>query len=154
MFVPLGNGNFTEIDDEDFHFVFGKEFHLLKGHNTNYAQGAKADGGFLLHRILMGVIDKPELEIDHIDHDGLNNKRMNLRLATKAQNTQHARKRGKYKGVTFNQLEQKYKARIQVKGRRYTIGTFETAEDAAHAYDAKAKQLHGRFAKLNFPEEI
>ena len=105
-----------------------------------------------MHKIILG--DKEGLEIDHKDGNGLNNRKDNIRWATKAQNQANSAARsGRYKGVSPPQHRRKrWKAEIRCKGIRYDLGCFDTEEDAARAYDAKAKELHGEFARLNFPE--
>ena len=93
--------------------------------------------------------------VDHINHDPLDNHRHNLRLATRSQNAAnvgpYANNTSGYKGVDFNQG--KWRARITQHGKRHFLGTFDTAEEAARAYDSKALELFGEFASLNFPEE-
>lgn len=147
--IPLTKGKVALVGEADYYKIMFINFHCLPAKHTTYAITGR---GRLLHRIIMGIEDRPEIEIDHVDGDGLNNVRTNLRLATKTQNQHNAKARGDYRGVTFNKREQKFKARIQCGLTRLTVGTFDTAEEAAKAYDKRAKQLHGAFARLNFPE--
>jgi len=97
------------------------------------------------------------LVVDHIDRDGLNNRKSNLRLCTNAENIRNAGKRGKgfskYKGVSRHTRGKKWTAVIQLNKKTYFLGYFENEIDAARAYDKKAKELHGQFACLNFPPE-
>ena len=112
-----------------------------------------------MHRVvLQRVVGRPLTRddiVDHINHNGLDNRRPNLRLATRSQNAAnlgpYANNTSGYKGVDFNRG--KWRARIREGGVRYFLGYFETAEDAARAYDTKAHELFGEFASLNFPEE-
>jgi hypothetical protein len=95
------------------------------------------------------------LVCDHIDHNGLNNTKRNLRLCTKQQNAinQRPRKDGssKYKGVCWHKRNKKWQARIHHSGRYYHLGTFKSQRAAALAYDSAARKYHGDFACLNFP---
>lgn len=107
-----------------------------------------------MHKLILG--DGPEgHEIDHRDRNGLNNQRSNLRWATKAQQrcNQALRRDSKtgFKGV--NLVRGKYwSATIRANNTTFYLGYFATAEDAARAYDAKARELHGDFAYVNFPD--
>ncbi|APM39404.1 HNH endonuclease [Clostridium kluyveri] len=96
---------------------------------------------------------KPKQIIDHIDGNGLNNCKSNLRIVTSQQNSFNRRykvlKTSKYKGVYWNSQFKRWKARIQVDGKRILIGTFENEEDAARAYSEKALFYFKEFAKLN-----
>jgi hypothetical protein len=92
---------------------------------------------------------------DHINHNGLDNRKVNLRLATRYQNAWNRRKpnvnsRSKYKGVSWNEREKRWHARIQVNGRSRFLGTFKDELEAAKTYDAAARKYHGAFAALNF----
>jgi hypothetical protein len=117
-----------------------------------YVQATDYRGGkgkkVYLHRLVMDA--KPGQVIDHIDGNTLDNRRRNLRVATRSQNAQNRRAVGRsgYLGVEVH--EGGFVARTQHKGVRHYIGLFKTAEDAARAYDKKALELHGDGARLNF----
>lgn len=107
-----------------------------------------------LHQLIMNCKGKI---VDHINGNPLDNRRINLRVTSASGNNKNARKRrnavSKYKGVHFCKRGQKCKAQIQNNGVKYSLGSYVNEIDAARAYDAKAKELFGEFAKLNFPEE-
>jgi hypothetical protein len=105
-----------------------------------------------LHRWLLGITD--ERDGDHKDGDGLNNRRSNLRAATESQNMANravqSNSASGYKGVI--RWRGRWQATVRFANRVERIGTFDTAEEAARAYDARAVELHGEFARLNFPD--
>ncbi len=107
-----------------------------------------------MHRVIMAAPE--DLFVDHIDHNGLNNCKSNLRLCTPAQNSFNKPSingASKYKGIKRDRYEKKWTARVHSNNNTYHIGTFDTEIDAARAYDKKAAELHGQFACLNFPAE-
>lgn len=108
-----------------------------------------------MHRVIMGLAPGDGRQVDHIDRNGLNNRRSNLRFATPSQNMYNASSPGNstgFRGVEKVRGASRFNARIRVDGERFHLGSFPTAEDAARAYDAKAAEAHGEFAVLNFPE--
>ncbi len=98
----------------------------------------------------------PYLVCDHINHDGLDNRKTNLRNCTLKQNNANTRPTkgasSKYKGVTFAKREKKWVVYIKKDGRQTFLGCFDDEVEAAKAYDAAAAKLYGEFAYLNFPD--
>lgn len=109
-------------------------------------------GHSTLHRCIFGF---PEaFQIDHIDGNTLNNRRINLRPTTQQENCMNRRKRSdslssSYKGVSFCNRRKKWQSQIMKKGVHYHMGFFNDEIEAARAYNIKALELHGEFAKLN-----
>ncbi len=113
---------------------------------------------YFMHRMILGLAPEDRRMADHIDGDGLNNRRSNLRVATRAQNMQNRRKKApaasRYKGVSFAApgpltTNGAWRARVQVGGRSIHLGRFATEEEAALAYNAAARTHFGEFACLN-----
>ena len=150
----------AQVDDEDYHWLCEWNWFavLIKGIWYAKRSGKKLHTELkiqqYLHRVVMRVTD-PNIKIDHINHDGLDCQKHNLRPCTKTQNDWNQRSRGgssKYKGVSLCNDKyhmNKWIAQICTNGIRTYIGRFNVEEDAAKAYDRVAKQ-QGEFANLNF----
>jgi len=105
-----------------------------------------------MHQLLMAP--PPGMVVDHIDGNGLNNRRANLRICTPQQNRRNTRPRHKTSAfLGVSRRGDKYAARIKHHGREFHLGLFKDEIEAAKARDRKAKELFGQFAWLNFPED-
>jgi hypothetical protein len=154
--IQLPNGSIVTVDDEDYPMVASFKWHSEQGRNTEYAvRSAKnsmgRDTSIRMHRQILQV-RRGEI-IDHIDHNGLNNCKSNLRVCTNQENVSHQRKRkgasSQYKGVTWNKQKQKWQAQIKVNYKNINLGLFETEADAALAFNQAAIHHFGEFAVLN-----
>ena len=152
MNVTLSNGETVVVDDADRDLVMAYRWWPAKKRRTTYAYTQVGRKTIYMHRLIMG---EPEgLVVDHVDDNGLNNRRSNLRVATHAQNM--ARQRsfcagpGGFRGV-YRARSGRFVARVEVgNGKAYHhLGTFDTAEQAARAYNQKASEVFGSFARLN-----
>lgn len=160
--IPLSRGMFAIVDDEDADVGSVKWHARPSGWKAVYASrnGAWPKRGTVnMHTVIAqraGIIG-PGQYVDHVNGDGLDNRRSNLRAATVAQNNRNTGpKRGNksgYKGVHFCKRERRWVAQIAINGKKRALGYHATAEAAARAYDRAAKELHGEFARPNFPEE-
>ena len=155
--IPLTQGKYAIVDAEDYDRLIKFKWHAQKAWKTYCALRKRRapDGRWVLVQMHGEIISAPDgYEIDHADRDGLNNTRRNLRLATHAdnvRNSHHPKGVSGFRGVTLH--KGRWEARINFNGKRIHIGDwYRSAEDAARAYDAKALELHGEFAVLNFPE--
>lgn len=159
--VPLTKGQIALIDDEDAARVlqFKWEYMLNARSKRGYAKRKVKRNGknhsVYLHRFLLNA--PPGIQVDHINGNGLDNQKSNLRLATHGQNQFNSRKRvdsqNKYKGIYHDNQRGTYVARLKAKGYDISLGGFKTAIEAARAYDELARAYHGEFARLNFPNE-
>ena len=147
----------AKVDDDDYE--------KLKGHTWSYHKpSSEGSSGYLttkpsdrphkvrMHELIIGK--EPGKVVDHIDGDGLNNQKHNLRFATSTQNAWNRKPPNgrKYKGTRYEKNRRCWYAEIYAHGVKYHCGSFETEEDAARAYDKRARELHGEFARLNFPD--
>ncbi len=154
--VQLTQGFVARIDDEDWDLVTQYKWHVVRKPRNAYAMAHPVVNGkrltVLMHRLILSA--PKDLQVDHMDHDGLNNQRENLRLVTNAQNQMNCNRRPKnstgYKGV--GRLKNgRYRATAYRLGTCHFFGNFDTPVEAALAYDAGAKKLFGPYARTNFP---
>ena len=106
-----------------------------------------------MHRLLLGLKPGDSRESDHKDGNGLNNRRNNLRIATRAQNQHNQRPQkgtSRFKGVCWHRDAAKWQAQIQIERRKIHLGYFDSEIEATRAYDAAARNHFGEFARLNF----
>lgn len=107
-----------------------------------------------MHTEILRIISIPGMVVDHIDGNGLNNQKSNLRQCTYAQNKQNSRKRkrtsSQFKGVNFHKGGQNWQAYITVNKKRIWLGRFNSEIEAASIYDAKARECFGEYAVTNF----
>lgn len=163
--IPLTRGYFTIVDDADYERLSLHRYSWCAFVNRSgivYAgRGASLSelesglpSAIMLHRVICGVVSDPARWVDHHNHDGLDNRRENLRVCTASQNTGNQRKtrgRSGYKGVTWNRRKEKWQAAIGVDGKSQHLGYYVSEEAAARTYDWVAYAKWGGFACLNFP---
>lgn len=150
LFGKRSNNHFALVDDEDFEHLSQFKW----SYSGRYATRASGKAGKVLymHREILG--DPDGYEIDHINHDTLDNRRLNLRLATRTQNSRNSRSRSpdktsKYKGVIWHSQKSIWAAVIVVDRKQYWLGFFATQREAAIAYNEGAIRRFGEFACLN-----
>jgi hypothetical protein len=153
--IPLTQGKYAIVDADDYARVNRHKWCLSRTGNQLYAQRRCRGKTIRMHQLIM---NPPRgMVVDHIDGNGLNNRRSNLRICTRLENTRNRRRNPStatgFKGVWRDKKTGKYWAQIQLSRRPTRLGSFATAVEAARAYDRKAIELFGEFACLNFPEE-
>lgn len=154
--IALTQGKFALVDDEDYDFLMQWKWYANDSRGVIYARswGPYAGAGqagkraVLMHNYLLGFIG-----IDHIDGNGLNNTKLNLRKANQSQNTANTGKRKNnksgFKGVsqTKKSITKPWVAQIRIGTKNCFLGYFKTPEEASEAYKEAAKKHHGEFAK-------
>ena len=153
--IDIGGGFAALVDPEDFELLSQLKWHIHEKHNIKYARHTYYRSGkygtCLMHRLVLNAPDN--LIVDHINGDGLDNRKANLRLCTHSENLlNRSPRRGTsiYKGVYWHNKDRRWTATISKDGKRRRIGGFTSEIEAAKAYDKAAKELHGEFARLNF----
>jgi hypothetical protein len=158
MKVPVGNGLYAIVDNEDYEKVSTHNWCL---NNYGYVWRKRKDSEqddwpsshILLHRWILGIKDKCVL-VDHRDRNPLKNIKENLRIANKSYNSMNSKPNREnsttgYKGVSFRKDRGKYQSYIHKNGKKINLGTFSEPEKAALAYNQAAVELFGEYACLN-----
>lgn len=154
--IKLSQGKFAKVDDDVFDYL--NQWKWTFDRSTGYA--IRRIHGITSRKVYMHrLINKTSknLVTDHVNGDKLDNQSANLRVATEAQNRANQKKRSDntsgYKGVSYNKLTGKWETYITANRKRIHIGLFEDINEAAKAYNAKAVELFGYYAKLNTIKE-
>lgn len=156
--IPLTNGKRTEIDIDDYDRVAAHKWYAAPNGTNIYAiREARVDGKqktVRLHRFIMNA--PPDKHVDHINGNGLDNRRCNLRLCTHAENMLNKRVRqdsaSGFTGVYLNKQYGRWHANVRRGGVGHFVGVFDTCEEAVIARDAKIRELDGAFARLGMPD--
>lgn len=154
--IPLSQGLFTKVDDDDYDWLMQWKWCATKSGNTYYAKRSKRTGGSWSVKksiFLHAEIVKPSKGnvCDHINRDGLDNQRHNLRECTPKENAYNKRPYGysKYLGVSYEKDRNKWRGNICHDGKKIRSPRFKTEIEAAIWYNIQAKELHKEFANLN-----
>ncbi len=150
--LKLTNGEYTLVDDQDYDFLNQWEWHCTVGYaaRTEYPQGLKGRGvHILMHRVLMGMPDG--LQVDHANRNPLDNRKSNLRIATRSQNQwnrglQNNNSSGS-KGVSWDKVNNKWRAAVNMQNKYINLGRFNTIEEAVAVRTAYIANIHGEFAR-------
>lgn len=161
--IELKGGALALVDDQDFERINQHKWHGNVQRMTNgkisrvYAQGGPNNID-MMHRLVMDLTKGDGICVDHINGNGLDNQRSNLRLCTKAQNLANRGKATKntsgYKGAYKSHRGKSWFASISIANKLIRLGRFNTALEAAKAYDKAAFEHWGEFAQLNFNNSV
>ena len=147
--IPLSQGKFAAVDDADYDWLAKHKWtYDYKG----YAMRRSANVTIFMHRVVLNA--SGPVVVDHVNGDGLDNRRENLRIVTTAQNNynRHPEKRPKtsqYKGVSLNKTVNRWQAHIKKGEDRRYLGLYDSEQDAARAYNAAARHYFGEHAFVN-----
>lgn len=153
----------VRIDKADLELVSRYSWRVIRHPRTGklYASATVGRARVMMHRLIAQTPDG--LDTDHKDGDGLNNRRSNLRPATRSQNNVNRRKHSshagkpttsRFKGVHWDSEKCKWRASIKVDGRQIRLGRFDDEIEAARAYDRALVAQWGEYAQVNFPNEV
>lgn len=157
--IELTQGYFALVDAEDFELVSKFSWHASVQRGKVYADGITGKRPnrkrIRMHRMIMQC--PPDMLVDHIDGNSLNNQKSNLRLCNNTENVRnqagHRDRAGKFKGVIFQKERNKYCAKLSFNGKLVYSKRYSNEVDAAKAYDMLARKYFGEFARTNFTEE-
>lgn len=146
--IPLTQGKVALVDDEDYPELSKFKWHAHKDHNTYYAGRASPGVNGKQHHIRMHaiIVRTPKgMHTDHINGNGLDNRRCNLRIVTTRGNGQnrHCPKTSKYPGVSWHKRDRKWQAEIQIGGKHRSLGYFDIESEAATAYRVACVSMIG-----------
>lgn len=153
VWILLHNGNVAVCDEADYSIVSAQTNWVDR---RGYAAFTKYGEGKAKSVTMHGLLNPDWKMTDHINGDRLDNRRCNLRECTAKQNIANSKGRvgtSKFKGVSWDSSREVWISSIQHDGKTEHIGRFDDENEAAEAYDLRAKELHGEFARLNFPSE-
>lgn len=154
--INLSGGFVALVDDEDYEYLNQFNWCVQRLKHTYYAARRdsvlNSNDYLYMHRVIMNT--PSDMQVDHRDHNGLNNQKYNLKNCTKMQNAHNMKPRSRsgYLGVSISKKGYII-AQITCGGHYEYIGIYKTTKDAAEAYDKRAKELFGEFANLNFKYE-
>ncbi len=149
--IALTQGRFAIVDDQDYDRISRHKWQYARvGPGRRYGRAMRYPSIYM-HVEVLGK--RPGLYVDHANHDGLDNRRSNLRFATPTENKRNGKSyRGsssKYVGVSFHKKQRKWTAYIRVDGVLVWLGSFDGEVEAAQARDVAAEKYFGDFARLN-----
>lgn len=156
--IPLTKGFEAIVDDEDYAELaqYSWNAYIQKGKKTIYAQRTVGNTTQKMHRLILKLTD-PNVFVDHINGNGLDNRRCNLRACNKYESSQNRSifnsNTSGFKGVKWHKRIKKYAASINFQGRRMHLGYFENPLEAHIVYNKKAEELFKQFKRREDEEK-
>lgn len=152
--ILLTQGRVALVDDADYEILNHHKWYATEFRGgLVYAMHRVGRRKVYMHRLLLGLEPDDKRVCDHIDGDGTNNQRSNLRICTATQNNRSRKKQtgcsSKYKGVSWDRQYHRWRAHIQVNKKTIYLGRFDSESDAARVYDKAALQHFGEYARTN-----
>lgn len=149
--ITLTNGQVVKVDDDDYEKYGDLTWRQCNGYASRELWKNNKRRRVYLHRLILG--EPSGMEVDHANGDKLDNRKVNLRIATKTENRRNIGMRSNntsgYKGVFWHKRARQWRAGICVDSKALDLGSFETPEAAAQAYNEAAKKHHGEYAWTN-----
>lgn len=171
--IELTQGQHALVDDCDYDYLNQWKWHALhqptingfyacRNMNLGYKNGKQKHKAIRMHRTIIESVIGRELQrnefVDHINHNPLDNRRENLRIASIRQNAQNLKRKttSKYPGVCWHKEKQKWIAQIQLKGNKKHLGTFNDEIQAAKVYEQACRELVGEelICKIHKRKEV
>lgn len=152
--ISLTQGRSAIVDDIDFKYLMQWKWHYRSTGYAGRSQSKTPTSTIYMHRELLNRI-LGHNDFDRCDHENMNrldNRRSNLRPASRSQNRANSKLQSgssKFKGVSWSKADQKWRAHIKFQGKSKSIGFFDDEIDAARAYNKAAIEYFGEFARLN-----
>lgn len=157
--IPLTKGKYAIVDLEDYHKVQQFLWIAHKDKNTMYARRAlpRVGGKQRDEKMHHAIVGKPPsgMTVDHINGNGLDNRKCNLRIVTNRENcmNRHVPSSGSYPGVTWNKRARVWNAQARIGGKHVHIGTYRSEEDAYAAYVARVTPLESKIKETKIHDE-
>ena len=161
--IELSQGYYALVDASDYEELnkykwsakkCDKNYYVYREKYLGIEKGKQKSLPIYMHRYLMGLKKGDKRQVDHINHNTLDNRRCNIRIVTLSQNhmnrIKHKGHTSIYKGVHYFPRDNNWRAQIKGANRPIHIGYYKTQKEAAKAYDKEAKKYFGEYAKLNF----
>jgi hypothetical protein len=151
--IPLGKGLFATVDAADYEEISKYKWFATRHGRNIYAICRTRGRAVYMHRMIMRP--RKGYIVDHIDGNGPNNRRCNLRVCTNEQNSVGKKSRvGSSQFVGVQHRRRRWQAAVVCRGEFFYLGMFDDEIEAAKVRDRKAYELHGPYAYLNFPEDF
>lgn len=153
--IPLSQNKFALVDDEDYEGLYKYNWFYVNEYAVRtkliFEMEKQPQKTIRMHRVINNTPDG--FETDHINHNKLDNRKVNLRNVTRSQNAKNRKKKAKasseYKGVYWHKNRKKWSVRIFFNKKRFYLGSYISELKAAKIYNQAAKKLFGEYAYLN-----